>query len=171
MASVAAAGALVRVGKQGSVQGRAVLARTVKEGTTDEQLVATDLVSLNDPAAVEALEAAAKSSDPIVRVAAFSRLLDVPAQRAGALAGLEAIAAGNDGAARQARISLAGAGDPQAAPFLERDLASSGPTSRAQAALALFRMGRAEKMAPALADPDPSVRMRVACSVAGGTSG
>jgi len=167
MAAVAAAGALARIGKEGHAEGRAALARAVREGTTDERLVAIDLVPVDDDAGLSALDVASKSDDAAVRIAALARMVQVPARRTAALGQLEATAAGNDAAARQARLALASAGDPNAAPLLERDLGAGGPTSRARAATALFRLGKPDKMAPALADPDPTVRMSIACSVLG----
>jgi HEAT repeat protein len=167
IASVAAAGALVRVEKAGEREGRAVLARAVADGTTDERMLAIELVSVMDPSAVDALDHAAKSADPAVRAVALARLTEVPARRRAALGELEQLAKGNDGAARQARVALAAAGDASAAPLLERDLADAEPAFRTRAAVGLFRLGRPGAMASALADSDPSVRMSVACSVAG----
>ena len=112
-----------------------------------------------------ALDRAAKADDPSVKVAALERLLEAPARKAKALGTLEEVAKGKDSAARQAREALARAGDPRVAPLLEKDLAVGPPSYRRQVALGLFQMGRAPSMAASLADPDPSVRMSVACSV------
>jgi HEAT repeat protein len=165
MASVAAAAALVRVGGAGSDEGAAALIRDVKEGTTEERIVAIELVPLGDPATVPALDAAATTDDPSVRVVALARLLEVPARRAASQAALETVARGNDSAARQARVALAVAVDPMSVPLLQAELSSAGPSARERAAIALFRLGKPAEMAIALADPDPSVRMAVACGV------
>jgi hypothetical protein len=167
MASVAAAGELVRAGGEAARSGRAALVRAVAAGTTDERLVAILLAPLDDPAAVAALGDAAKSDDPAVRVVALARLLEVPATRKAALGELVATARGADAAARQARLALGAAADAAAIPLLEHDLATEGPSLRERAAVALFRLGNAAGMAMALADPDPRVRMAVACSVLG----
>jgi hypothetical protein len=167
MAAVAAASALVRAGGDTAPVGRAVLARLIRDGTSEERVAAIQLAPISDPGVLAAVDVASTSEDPDVRVAALSRSLDVPARRAAARTKLQAMAQQQDGAARQARLALAGALDGSVAPLLERDLGTGGPTSRELAAIALFRLGKPAKMAPSLADPDPSVRMAVACSVAG----
>jgi hypothetical protein len=167
MAAVAAASALVRVGGETAPIGTAVLARVIRDGTSEERVAAIALAPVSDPGVLASLDVAAASADPDVRVAALSRSLDVPARRDAARAKLQSMAQLQDGAARQARLALAGALDGSVAPLLERDLGTGGPTSRQAAAIALFRLGKPAKMAPSLADPDPSVRMAVACSVAG----
>ncbi len=165
LAAVAAASALVRVGGDTASVGRAVLARAIRDGTSEERVAAIRLAPI-DADVLASLDAAAASEDPDVRVAALSRSLDVPARRDGARARLQAMARSKDGAARQARLALAGALDPSVAPLLVGDMSSGGPAARELAALALFRLGKPEKMAPSLADPDPAVRMSVACSLA-----
>jgi hypothetical protein len=165
MGSVSAAAALVRAGGDAARIGRAVLIRAVREGTTEERVVAVELAPLPDPDVTVALDAAADSDDLAVRVAALGRLLQVPARRAVAITKLEAAAKGVDGAARQARLTLASAADSSVAPLLEHDLVTGAPSFRERAAIALFRLGKASRMATSLADPDPSVRMGVACSL------
>jgi hypothetical protein len=161
---VAAAAALARIGRTGAKEGRGVLVRAVGEGTQETRSTAISFVSL-DADGLAALERASKADDPSVRVAALERLLEVPSRKAKVLGTLEELAKGSDGAARQAREALARAGDQRAAPLLEKDLALGPPSYRRQVALGLFQMGRAPSMAVSLADPDPSVRMSVACSV------
>jgi hypothetical protein len=165
MASISAAAALVRLGKDTAPTGRAVLARAIREGTTEERITAIALAPLPDDEVTTALDVAATSDDPTVRVAALERVLSVPSRRAAALAKLQDASRGTDGAARQARLALAAASDVTVAPLLEKDLATGGPSHRERAAIALFRLGKAAKMASSLADPDPSVRMGVACSL------
>lgn len=165
MASIDAAAALIRVGGDTAPTGRAVLARSIKEGTAVERVAAIQLAPLPDADVLASLDAAAGSDDPQVRVVALARLLDVPERRAAAVGKLQAMARTADAAARQARLALAAASDPAAAALLEKDLFTGGPSYRERAAVALFRLGKASKMAPSLADPDPSVRMAVACSL------
>jgi HEAT repeat protein len=165
LASVAAAGELTRIGRDGAREGRAVLGRIVAQGTTDERLVAIQLVSLSDPDTIPALEKAAKSDDLTVRVVALARLLENSGRRAAVTAALEILAKGRDGAARQARVALAMAGDAQIAPLLASGLEGDEASFREQAAIGLFRLGKVSEMASALADSDPAVRMSVACSV------
>lgn len=161
---VAAAAALDRIGRAGAKEGRAILVRAVGEGTQETRATAIGFVAL-DADGLPALDRASKADDPSVRVAALERLLEAPSRKAKVLGTLEDIAKGADGAARQAREALARAGDQRVAPLLEKDLAVGPPSYRRQVALGLFQMGRAPSMAASLADPDPSVRMSVACSV------
>jgi hypothetical protein len=165
MASIDAAAALMRVGGDTARIGRAVLVRGIKEGTAVERVAAIQLAPLPDTDVVASLDDAAAADDLEVRVVALARLLDVPARRAATVPKLQAMAQGTDGAARQARLALAAASDPAAAALLEKDLFTGAPVYRERAAVALFRLGKASKMAPSLADPDPSVRMAVACSL------
>ncbi|HEX3597226.1 MAG TPA: hypothetical protein VHU80_19090, partial [Polyangiaceae bacterium] len=167
MASIAAAGALLRAGGDTAAIGRAVLARAIREGTSEERVTALRLAPVNDADVLAALDLATASDDPDVRVSALARSLDVPSRRAAATAKLQAAARGRDAAARQARFALAEARDPSVAPLLEQDLTVGGASYRERAAIALFYLGKPGKMAPSLADPDPSVRMAVACSLAG----
>lgn len=167
MASIAAAGALLRAGGDTVATGRAVLARAIREGTSEERVAAIAMSPLDDADVVVALDAASGSDDPDVQVAALTRSLDVPSRRATAAAKLQLLARGQDGAARQARLALAAARDASVVPLLEQDLATGGPSFRERAAIALFHLGKPARMAPSLADPDPSVRMAVACSLAG----
>jgi hypothetical protein len=162
--AVAAASALVRIGKSGEREGRAVLVRSVADGTSEQRATAIALVPL-DADGVAALDRAAKSDDAQVRVTALERLLEVPSRKTQVLPVLESIARGADAASRQARDVLARAGDLRAIPLLEQDLTLGSPSHRRQVAIGLFQMGRPGAMAGALADPDPSVRMSVACSV------
>jgi hypothetical protein len=165
IASVAAAGALARIGKADANVGRAALVRAIDNGTTDERILAVEECPLTDPDAVAALARAAHSDDPVVRVVALARQLELPAERRTAQTALEQIAKSDDAAARQARLALSVAGDSSAIPLLEQDLAAAGPDGRARAALGLFRLGRPAFTAFSLADGDPSVRMSVACAV------
>jgi HEAT repeat protein len=165
LASIAAAGELFRIGQAGAPEGLAVLVRAVGEGTTDERVVAIELVPLTDRGAVAALEKAAKSDDSTVRVVSLARLLENSGHRAAARNELRTLAKGADGAARQARAALAMAGDASVAPLLSAGLDGDEASIREQAAIGLFRLGRPAEMASALADSDPAVRMSVACSL------
>lgn len=165
--AVAAAAELVRIGKDGAREAGAVLARSTREGTTDERLLAIQTVPL-DEEGVRALDDATRSDDPPVKVVALARKLELPAQRGKAIESLREIARGNDAASRQARVALAAAGDKQAAPLLEKQLQDPDSVRRKEAALGLYRLGLGALMAGTLADSDPGVRMSVACSVASG---
>jgi hypothetical protein len=67
--------------------------------------------------------------------------------------------------ATRARIALANGGDIRIQVWLEEDLADGSPDRRVMAASALAALGRSGRAAPLLADPDPSVRTRAACTM------
>lgn len=168
IASVAAAGELVRLGGPGAAEGRGVLARAIADDTSEERILAIQLAPLSDSGAIDALEQASKSDDAPVKVVALARLLEVPAKKTSALAQLREIAQRDDAAARQSRVALAVVGDQHAAPLLAKQLGDPDSVRRQQAAVGLYRLGHAAQMAQALADSDPTVRMSVACAVLSG---
>jgi hypothetical protein len=165
LASVAAAGELMRHQGAGASVGRAVIIRAIGAGTTDERLVAIQLAPLGDPDALAAIQRAAQEPRGVARVVALARLLESKPHRKDALARLAEEAKGTDAASRQARAALAASEDPSVASLLIRELEGADPGQRERAALGLFRLGRAVDMAGALADSDPDVRFSVACSV------
>jgi len=127
-------------------------------------MLAIQLVPLSDTASVEAIEKASKDGAPVAAVA-FARLLEVPNRHAAALSALRGLSAREDSAARQSRRALAAAGDDSVAPALKKQLTDPVGWQRTRAALGLYRLGRGPSMATALADPDPTVRMAVACGI------
>ena len=80
---------------------------------------------------------------------------------------LEAIAGDKDrtAAATGAKLALANAGDLRVQAWLEADLLSTDPALRVGAVTALAALGRAGRGAPVLADADPSLRTRAACTI------
>jgi hypothetical protein len=165
LASVFAGSELLRHDGEGANVGRAVLLRAVNEGTTDERLLAIQLVPLSDPDGLAAVERAAKEPLGTARIVAWARLLESPAHRKDAVAQLTEASKGKDAAARQAVAALTASEDASVAGILLTELDGTDPSQRERAALGLFRLGRATDMATALADPDPDVRLSVACSV------
>jgi hypothetical protein len=165
LASVAAGSQLMRVGGEGASIGRAVVFGAVNEGTTDERMLAIQLVPLSDPEGLAVVERAAKEPRGAARIVAWARLLDSPAHRKDALAQLTDAARGKDAASRQAVAALAASEDASVTNLLLGELDGKDPAQRERAALGLFRLGRAPDMAGTLADPDPDVRLSVACSV------
>jgi hypothetical protein len=157
---------------------RALLARTIDEGPHRDRLHAI-FASPLEGAMLEALRKAAKPEevDLDVRVAALGRLLASRPDHDKALAALEAIAGQGvkggpplQGArlrpqVERARLALAAAGDLRVQAWIEEDLAAPEPARKLGAASALATLGRAARAAPLLADPDPSVRTRAACTI------
>jgi len=124
-------------------------------------------------ALLEALRGASHSEDLDVRLAALGRLSDTrggapKGDRDSAIAALESIAAPREipsTHASRARLLLAEAGDARVQAWLEADLKSAEADARLSAAGALAALGRATRAAPLLADPDPEVRTRAACTI------
>jgi hypothetical protein len=141
--------------------------RAIDDGAPRARLHAIAVVRLPaDDATLAALKKASTEADVEVRVAALARLLEVPAERTSATTSLEALAGGEDAAvAAHARFALANAGDGKIEPSLTRELAAQDPYEKLGAATALAALGRSAKAASLLADPDPMVRTRAACTL------
>jgi HEAT repeat protein len=134
---------------------------------------------------VRAVRRAASEEDLEVRVGALARLaslrpvpLDIPhdtpldpgASKAGdepsgAIAALEGLAQPGSPVSERARFALAMAGDRRVQAWIEAELQAAHPDERLGAAVALASLGVASRAAPLLADPDPSVRARGACTI------
>lgn len=165
--------ALALLGEPGeaSDRARALVLEALRGASTERRSIALTRVPLSDAELLAAVVDASRGDDPSVAAVAAARLTERPELRGAALLRLRALAAGDDGAARQARVALSHLADRSPRAPLERDLADPHPDRRRRAALALFRLGLAEQMASALADRDPRVRMGVACGVLAPGSG
>jgi hypothetical protein len=180
--AIAAAGVVARSREDdGELAGsaRAVLARTIEDGSYRERLHAMAIARLDAGPLLEAIRKAAKDEDRDVRIAALSRLLESKSDRDVAIRELTKIASHgvkggaparqDDGRARvlasRARYALASAGDLRVQAWIEEDLTAPDPNRKAEAASALAAMGRSARAAPLLADPDPAVRTRAACTM------
>ncbi|MBX3187532.1 MAG: hypothetical protein KF819_10980 [Labilithrix sp.] len=177
--AIAAAGVVVRTAAKDAelvASASALLARTIVEGSRRDRLHAIASARANG-AELEALRKAAKDDDLDIRVPALARIMDSKPDRDAAMRDLEAIAGqgvakGKDAPeervlqhAARARLALAYAGDLRIQAWIEQDLAASDPRRRLGAASALSALGRAARAAPLLADADPSVRTRAACTM------
>jgi HEAT repeat protein len=146
--------------------------RGIEEGSRRTRLHAIAVVRLpSDGETRAALDKAAKDADAEVKIAALSRLLELPDARAAAGASLLSIATESPatedraGVAAHARFALASAGDARVLPAVSADLRSPDPYTKLAAATALAALGRSAKAAPLLADSDPMVRTRAACTL------
>ncbi len=176
--AIAAAGVVTRAAQKDAelvASANALLARTIAEGSRRDRLHAI-ATSRTSGALLAPLRAAAKDDDPDIRIGALSRLLDSKDDHGAAVRELEAIASygargtvSDDGRRRElasrARFALANGGDVRIQAWIEEDLASDIPERRVMAASALAALGRAARAAPLLADADPSVRTRAACTM------
>ncbi|MBS2015961.1 MAG: hypothetical protein JST00_23940 [Deltaproteobacteria bacterium] len=180
--AIAAAGVVVRNNAKDAelaTSGAAILARTIAEGSRRDRLHAIALARPTGPE-LEALRKAAKDDDLDIKVPALGRLVDSKPDRDASIKELENVAGQaldvdpakassreeglRDHAAR-ARLALAYAGDLRIQAWIEKDLASPDPHRRVGAATALAALGRSARAAPLLADADPSVRTRAACTL------
>jgi hypothetical protein len=146
-----------------AVAASAQLVRSIEQGARSARLQAIAQSPLDRP---ELLAAVAKSVDDgelEIRAAALGRLAEHGAP--GAAEKLEALAQPDSPIGEQARLALASLGDRRVQAWIERDLTSENAYGRLSAATALAALGVAARAAPLLADPDPSVRVRSACTI------
>jgi hypothetical protein len=155
----------------------ALIARTVGEGSRRDRRHAIAAARTTVGPELAALRLAAKEEDRDVRVEALARLLDSKPDHDDAVRELETLAgqgiAGGPGAddartreaGAQARLALAQAGDLRVQSWIEQDLTSSEARRRLGAASALAALGRPARAIMLLADPDVTVRTRVACTM------
>jgi hypothetical protein len=160
--AVAARGELARLDTTSAAAMTNLLARDITDGSADEQELAIEMAPLSGPV-VPALERATRDAEPIVRVAALERLLDVPEQRATALAALRREA--KTDATGAARAALARAHDASVRPALVKELAAPGWQARKDAGISLISLGDYTHAATLLADDDANVRVAIACSM------
>lgn len=154
----------------------ALLSRTITDGSRRDRLHAIAVVVRVDGPILDAIRKAAEDDDLDIKVPALARLLESKPDREKAKRELYAIAGygvkGSGGAdlraidrAERARYALATAGELRVQAWLEEDLSSADPQRKTASAVALAALGRPARAAPLLADPDPSVRTRVACTM------
>ncbi len=143
------------------------LARAIASGPRTARLQALAEAPLDRGNVLALVQKAASDDDLEVRVAALSRLLGAHVALAddAALAALEALAQPGSAVAGRARFALAIARDRRVQAWIEEDLGAVRPEERLAAAEALAAMGVAARGAPLLADAEPRVRVRVACTI------
>lgn len=146
------------------------LARAIQGGPPSARLHALGEAPLERGNLLASVRAAASDDDLQVRVVALSRLLGAGVSEGDAggespRAALEALAQPGSTAAASARSALARAGDRRVQAWLEEDLRAPRAEERLAAAAALAAMGRTARAAPLLADVEPRVRVRAACSI------
>lgn len=178
--AIAAAGVVMRSASTDPelmTSATALLARTIAGGSRRDRLHAIAVARAEGPM-LDALRKVAEDDDREVKVPALARLLDSKPDRDAARRALVIIAGegvqGSSGGADdprasehavRARHALAMAGELRVQAWLERDLTAPEPQRKTAAATALAALGRPARAALLLADPDPSVRTRVACTL------
>jgi len=161
----AAASVLRRRDAEGDVGVAALaqLVRAIEQGAAATRQQAIAQAPLNRREVRMAVNAAAEDDDDEVRVAALSRLAEE--KLAGTVEKLETFAHPGSPSARRARFALASAGDHRVQAWIEKDLASERPFERLSAATALASLDASARAAALLADDDPLVRVRAACTL------
>jgi hypothetical protein len=172
-AAIEAAAAVLRAPKHDSdldAAATALLARTVAgtgKASHRDRVHAIAVLPRPSGALLDALHEASKDQDVTIQVAALARLVDSTADREASVHALEAIAGGASrlAAASKAKLALATARDLRVQAWIEADLASPDPSTRFAAVTALAALGRSGRAAVLLADADPSLRTRAACTL------
>jgi hypothetical protein len=139
------------------------VARAIAAGPRPSRLQAVAQAALDRPELLAAMREAARADDLEVRVSALARLAE--RRDEDAWAQLERLAQPGSTAAERARLALAAAGDRRVQAWLEQDLAAAEPEARLEAAIGLGALGVPARAAPLLADADPAVRARAACTI------
>ncbi len=148
----------------------ALLVRAIDEGPRRERMFALAVARIDEPDLAAAIKRATTCEDDLdIRLSAYVRLLeskdtavhDAAAKEVLAFAGPEMKGA----LGRRARLALADAGDVRIQAWIEADLATDDPSGRLAAVQALSALHRAARGAPILADDDPRVRTRAACTI------
>jgi hypothetical protein len=170
--AVEAAAAVLRhkdVSGDVAVSALAQLVRAIEQGASATRQQAIAQAPLDRADLLAAVKKAADGDDDGVRIAALARLISVPGAGrdagGGAVEKLEAFAQPGSPLSQRARFALASAGDRRIQGWLEQDLTSERPFERLSAATALASLDASARAAPLLADIDPSVRVRAACTL------
>jgi hypothetical protein len=140
----------------------AAMARSITTGSKLTRIQALAQAPLDHAELLAAVKGAAKDDDPEVRIAALGRLAP---HDASAMRELESLARPGQRLGSRAQFALALAGDRRVQGWIEGDLGAPAPEARLAAATALSALGVAARSAPLLADEDPSVRQRAACTI------
>jgi hypothetical protein len=150
----------------GDAEARAIakraLVRAIGQGLARDRRLAIGRAPIAEREVLEATKKAARDPDLSVRIAALSRLGDLPEERTKALSDLRKLA---EGGAHEALFALARAGDPAALEGVAKDLTSPDVEARLAAMNVLVTAGRFASAADLLADANPGVRMRASCAV------
>jgi len=163
--AVTAAAALADSESQSRSAAVTLLARTIAEGSADEQMLAIRVAPTSESAIVKAIVDVSKDAPSGVKAVAFERLAGLPEHKKAAMDGLRTIAKGTDESAAEARASLARLGDASVAPKLAEELKAKDASDRRRAASSLVALGSYAQAADVLADEDPDVRLGLACSI------
>lgn len=179
LAAASAVARNARDDKELQAEASALVARTIGEGSQRDRLHAI-VVAKPEGLELAALEKASLEDNLDVKLASLGKLLASSSRERAkktltslASYGVRAAPQNPPGpeddryreAAARARQTLASSGDLRVQAWIEEDLSSPRPDRRLGAVQALSSLGRSARGAPLLADPDPSVRTRAACTI------
>ncbi len=163
--SIAAASLLLK-GSGGDLPiGRAALVRAIDDGGASARVMAINLADLGDAPQKDAVVRASAVSEPLVKVAALSRLTELSDQREKAVNELAEIAVVDGPSRNAARTAMAKARDRRVVEMLAQDAQSTEPGVRAWAVAQLASMKEYPHAAQILADDEVSVRIKAACAI------
>lgn len=172
-AAIAASLTLMRAGGDGADGARGALERAVREGPSAARVRAIEVAPLALSPMREAVLKASTESDEAVAAAATARLFESPPELGGpvdataraSLAERLLKLAESGAGSLTARGALARAHDPRLLPLLTRDGEAKEQKTRAEAGAALAVYGDLPRAAVVAADPEPRVRVAVACAI------
>ena len=165
-AAVEAAAAVLRRSDAGDEMANLAIARfanSIEQGALPTRLQALARAPLDRPVLLGAVRKAAETDVPNIRIAALARLAEEKDARA--IDQLERFSQPGSRVEDRARLALANAGDRRVLLWIEQDLTAEAPDKRLAAATALAALRVAGRAAGLLADADPRVRMRAACTI------
>ena len=166
--AIEAAAAVLRHEDAGdtALSAQAQILRALEQGPRAERMQAIAEAPLDHPAIRRALRDRVDDGDVEVRISALARLAE--AGEPGATAKLEALAAPSEvrsHSSARARLALASIGDRAVQSWLEKDMTSRSAAERLVAVSGLASLHLVGRAAPLLADVDPQVRVRAACTI------
>jgi hypothetical protein len=166
-AAVEAAAAVLRrhepSGEEVTEDAAAQMVRAIGQGAEGARLQAIAETPIDRPDILEAIRHAATEDDPELAVGALARLAETRDRTA--VARLEPLAQPGSTVALRARFALASVGDRRIQAWIEEGLTAKDADERLAAATALAELGMPGRAAPLLADTEPRVRVRAACSI------
>ena len=141
----------------------ALLVGGLERGTSEEKLAAIGALNPESKEVLSLLVKALDDTDSKVTVAAAKRLIAASSKRKEAESALRRVAKGSGSAVFEALEVLASLGDGSILPALDKGLVAENSASREAAGRALWKLGKPEVAATALADDAPEVRVGLAC--------
>lgn len=168
--SIIAGGILMRLGGEHRGAGLAALHKGMKDGAARDRAFAIAMAPLTEPGFMELVEKLAEDGDPVVKVAALTKLSVHPKAGASAREKLGHLAVSDEPGAMEARTAMAAIGDRRVTRLLLNQAKSPKRSERESAMRSFVALDDVARAAFFLADPDPSLRMSTACGLLSASS-